>query len=113
MDMSKRTLEESSPTAKTIAEFCWRQNISVPLYYQLKKRGLGPVEMRLGNTIRITPEAEAAWRTARENPTGAEADRQSQRDAALKARGQHAAKISVTSPNHISNRRVAARERIA
>jgi hypothetical protein len=109
----QRLQKDIGPSALTIAEFCWRQKISVPSYYQLKKRGLGPVEMRFGNVVRITPEAEADWRAARENPVGAEAEDNAARAANLKARGQHAAKVSISSPNHIANRRIAAREKVA
>jgi hypothetical protein len=40
-------------------------------------------------------------------------EEQKQRDAVLKARGQHAEKISLASPNHIANRRVSARHKAA
>ena len=45
----------------TIPEFCRRKNISEPHYFKLRQRGLGPREVRLGRSVRITPEAEAAW----------------------------------------------------
>jgi hypothetical protein len=55
-----RTQDDLGPHAFTIAEFCGRQQISVASYYYLKKRGLGPIEMRAGKTLRISPDAEAA-----------------------------------------------------
>jgi hypothetical protein len=57
------------PTEKkmsTIAEFCRRNSISRAHYYELKKRGLTPREVRdLGRIPFITVEAEDDWRAAR------------------------------------------------
>ena len=113
MKIERTGCEEPITHALSIKTFCSRQCISIVKYYKLKKLGLGPVEMRLGNVIRITPEAEAAWRTARENPVGDEAREITTRAAILKARGLRAAKAGISSPNHISNRRIAAREKVA
>ena len=50
----------------TIPEFCRRNSISRAFYYELKKRGLTPREVRdLGRIIRITIEAETEWRAER------------------------------------------------
>ena len=50
----------------TIAEFCRRNSLSRAHYYELKKRGLTPREVRdLGRIPFITVEAEDAWRAAR------------------------------------------------
>jgi hypothetical protein len=59
--------------ALTISEFCALHGISEARYYALKRHNLAPVEIRVGGTIRISREAAAAWRQARENPTGDEA----------------------------------------
>ncbi len=112
MEIKKITPEELRPQAMSIHTFCWRQSISAATYYKLKKLGRAPAEIRFGNVVRITPEAEAAWRTARENPEGAEAQDSATRAANLRARGQTAAKVSIASPNHISARRRAAREKV-
>ena len=53
-------------SAFTVAEFCTAHGISRSLYYELKRAGLGPVEMRLRNRRAISVEAAAAWRKARE-----------------------------------------------
>jgi len=105
MEMTQSLQKDIAPSALTIAEFCWRQKISVPSYYQLKKRGLGPIEMRFGNVVRITPEAEAAWRKARENPGTDEAADISATGEALRARAQRASRAAIASPRHISARR--------
>src|SRR5271169_6187819 len=60
--------------AFTIGEFCKRNRISPPTYFKLRQAGLGPPEMRIGTVVRISREAAAAWRAARENPVGAEAE---------------------------------------
>jgi len=52
--------------AFTIPTFCQARQISAPLYYKLRKLGLGPVEMRLGHKILISVESAVAWRRARE-----------------------------------------------
>ena len=111
MEIKQPTSEELRPQAMSIHTFCWRQGISGATYYKLKKLGRAPAEIRFGNVIRITPEAETAWRAARENPVGAEAEDNARRVAILKARGQRAAKVGITSPNHISARRRAARDK--
>jgi hypothetical protein len=46
----------------TIRGFCAAENISRAGYYNLRRKGLTPDEVRVGRTIRITPEAHARWR---------------------------------------------------
>ena len=60
--------------AHTIDEFCENNRISRSAYYNLKKDGLGPREMRCGRKPIITPEAEDDWRRMMERLT-AEAGR--------------------------------------
>ena len=50
----------------TIESFCQANKISVSTYYALKRDGRGPKEMVVNKRRLITPEAEAAWRRARE-----------------------------------------------
>lgn len=45
----------------TIKEFCGRHKISRSHYYDLRKSGDGPKEIRSGRLVRITREAEGAW----------------------------------------------------
>jgi hypothetical protein len=45
-----------------IPEFCQQHSISRAQYYVLKKKGLGPDEMRLLGRVLITREAAARWR---------------------------------------------------
>jgi hypothetical protein len=53
-------------TAQTIAEFCASEKISRAKYFDLRRKGRAPVEMRDGKWVRISPEAKQAWRRARE-----------------------------------------------
>jgi hypothetical protein len=52
--------------AYSIAEFCLLHGISRAHYYNLKKLGLGPLEMDLRGRKAISVESAAAWRRARE-----------------------------------------------
>jgi hypothetical protein len=107
MELNKKRSDDNDHPAISINEFCLRQKICPATYYKLKKRRLGPTELRFGNIIRITREAEAAWRVARENPEGQEAEDLSVHDEALKARARRASRVAVESPRHIANRRAA------
>jgi hypothetical protein len=92
----------------TVAEFCRRHQISAPTYYQLRKLGLGPDEFRFGSVVRISNEAAARWRAARERPVGAEAEAIARNAVAMKERSVAAASSSIASPRHVSARRRAA-----
>ena len=54
--------------SKTIREFCEHERLSKSKYYDLRKRGLGPAEIRVGSVIRITPQAHVAWRERHTEP---------------------------------------------
>lgn len=60
----KRTPRNCGPPslAFTIQEFCDAHRISRAHYYNLKRRGLGPVETDVGGVIIITMESAAVWR---------------------------------------------------
>jgi hypothetical protein len=47
--------------AMSVREFCRRYDFSKSTYYNLKRRGLGPRTMRVGNREKVTPEAAAEW----------------------------------------------------
>jgi hypothetical protein len=51
----------TSGGSKTIDEFCRDNRISRSFYYQMKKAGIGPDEMRYGAAVRISHRAELAW----------------------------------------------------
>jgi hypothetical protein len=51
--------------ALSIAEFCELNRISWGTYFNIRRRGQGPREMRIGRRVLIAPEAAAAWRRAR------------------------------------------------
>lgn len=54
--------------SKTISEFCATEKMSRSKYYDLRRKGLTPDEMRAGGIIRITPEAHAKWRRKHTGP---------------------------------------------
>jgi predicted DNA-binding transcriptional regulator AlpA len=59
--------------ALTIKEFCATHGISASAFYEMKREGLGPREMRIGRAgVRISQEAAAAWRTEMEARAAAE-----------------------------------------
>lgn len=49
----------------SIPEFCAAHGFSVAFYYLLRKQGLTPAEMALGNRRIITVESAAKWRQER------------------------------------------------
>jgi hypothetical protein len=66
-------IDDSVPSpgdiSKTIDQFCAAEQMSRPYYYVLRRRGLGPRELRNGRFIRITPQAHADWRREYERIT--------------------------------------------
>jgi predicted DNA-binding transcriptional regulator AlpA len=68
--MPKRRKRRRSPTVQattySIKEFCQAHGISIPHYYNLKKKNLAPREMKVGRRMLISYEAATAWRIARE-----------------------------------------------
>lgn len=54
------------PLAYTIAEFCEAYRFGRTQYFQMKRRGLGPREMRVGRRVVISKEAAADWQRDRE-----------------------------------------------
>jgi predicted DNA-binding transcriptional regulator AlpA len=92
-----------SERSLTIKEFCKRHHISRGKYFDMRKAGIGPAEMRLGpSMVRISAEADLAWQHARENPTGSELVEIEHAKAALVARGSKAGSVAVQSPKHVS-----------
>jgi hypothetical protein len=54
--------------AYSIKTFCAAHSISPSCYFQLKKEGRGPREMRVGRAgVRISVEAAAEWRRRMES----------------------------------------------
>jgi hypothetical protein len=66
-------LQKVEPS-QTIPEFCESERISIGLYYKLKRRGLGPREMKLGKSVRITPSARGDWHRRMEVTSKAEGE---------------------------------------
>jgi hypothetical protein len=103
-------MTESERSSLTIKEFCKRHHISRGKYFDMRKAGIGPAEMRLGRAlVRITDEADRAWQHARQNPTGSELVEIERGKADLAARGSRAGSAGAASPKHISNKRRRAR----
>jgi formiminotetrahydrofolate cyclodeaminase len=91
--------------SKTIAEFCAAENISKSVYYDLRRRNLGPEESRIVGTtiVRITNEAHAAWR---ERMAELAKSKSAELEAARRrAQTAEAGKIAAQSPRHVSRRR--------
>jgi hypothetical protein len=66
----------SKPAAKlafSIAEFCSMHGISRAHFYNLKKLGLGPLEMNCGGRRLISIEAASDWRRQLERTGGSSA----------------------------------------
>jgi hypothetical protein len=53
--------------ARSIPQFCARNNISRSFFYVLKKRGKAPRIMNVDGRQIISPEAERDWRLEREH----------------------------------------------
>jgi hypothetical protein len=48
-------------TARTVREFCVRNNVSVSMFYKLKRDGKAPRLIYIGTKPLITDAAERAW----------------------------------------------------
>jgi len=63
----KQRRDRGSPThAFSVLEFCDAYRISKARYYELKAKGLAPVEMIVGRRRIISHEAAERWRRQRE-----------------------------------------------
>lgn len=69
-DVSASAEPNGERLAFTVTSFCKAHEISTPTYYRLRKEGKGPREMRIGSEVRISVEAAAEWRRAREEDEG-------------------------------------------
>lgn len=59
--MSKRKPADEVERSFSIAELCEAENISAGTYFNLRREGLGPREIRFRSTVRITPDARREW----------------------------------------------------
>ena len=57
-----------APLAFTIPQFCQAHNVSRSQYYEMKKDGSAPVEMKIGRKKLISHESAADWRRRMEVP---------------------------------------------
>ena len=67
MRQRKRKRVRTPNDVHTIESFCEANGISARHYFELKRQGLGPREMKVGKRVLISPQAEADWRREREN----------------------------------------------
>lgn len=58
--------ESDDRDAFTVQQFCDRHSMSRTTFYKMKEDGEGPRTFKVGNHIRISREAAAEWRRARE-----------------------------------------------
>jgi excisionase family DNA binding protein len=56
-----RTKKKVGRKSFSIKEICERNHIGRSTYYKLKEDGLGPKEVRIGRSVRVTREAEDEW----------------------------------------------------
>jgi predicted DNA-binding transcriptional regulator AlpA len=72
-DVRHGPLLVSEPQVFTISEFCSSYKISRSHLYELFRDGLGPRIFKVGNSLRVTKAAAAAWVAARESTYSATA----------------------------------------
>jgi hypothetical protein len=98
-------MSEQDHYSKTRAEFRAAERLSKSTFYDLRKRKLGPEEYIVPGTktIRITPEAHAAWRKRMIELTKTkEAQLEAER---RRAQTVEAGRLAAESDKHISKRR--------
>lgn len=66
VEVQQASVPVATSPSLTIDEFCAVERISRTFYYKLEKSGIGPRTMKVGACRRISPEAHAEWRRARE-----------------------------------------------
>ena len=59
--MKGRVQEDDEAWVMTINEFCRRFRISRSSYEKLKRSGKGPIEIKIGASVRITHESAKKW----------------------------------------------------
>jgi hypothetical protein len=97
-------MDSTERRSQTPTEFCFAEHLSKSTYHELKKRGLGPVELVVPGTkiIRITPEARDAWHAKMAELSKSEsAQLEAERRREIAA---IAGKIAAQSPRHVSRR---------
>lgn len=66
--MVKPQKQMADRDAYSIKEFCQRHNLSRGTYYNMRREGLAPVEVRVFTRVLITKEAAEAWRRVMSQP---------------------------------------------
>jgi hypothetical protein len=65
--------------ASSICLFCRAHGISRATFYNLIRRGEGPIVMKVGKRTLVSDEAAEAWRRRMESPVAAPPNRQGRR----------------------------------
>jgi predicted DNA-binding transcriptional regulator AlpA len=73
--------DEQKPSF-TIPKWCEKYGITPPTYFDARKRGETPDEVRIGRSVRITVQADAEWNERR---TAAQREAREAREAAARA----------------------------
>jgi hypothetical protein len=61
-----KVVVDDSFDAYSVAEFCRRHSISIPMFYKLKSQGKAPATFYAGVRQLVSREAAAAWRRQQE-----------------------------------------------
>jgi predicted DNA-binding transcriptional regulator AlpA len=63
LDGEDNTSVRNGPAGRSMTqdEFCQMHGISKSTYYEMRRRGLGPKEMRFGGVVRISAAANEEW----------------------------------------------------
>jgi predicted DNA-binding transcriptional regulator AlpA len=64
-------ISSTGQKAASVDQFCAAHSISRATFYNLRKAGKGPSEMKVGNRTLISEEAAEAWRRRMERETAA------------------------------------------
>jgi hypothetical protein len=91
--------------ALTIPQLCLIMGISVPTYRKAQRKGYGPKETRIENTVRILYVDFLAWKGELQNPESSIAQAVKQIAAKQHARGKLAGAAAARSAKHVSNTR--------
>jgi hypothetical protein len=94
---------DNERSAFTVDQFCVRNQISKSSWFKLRRAGLAPRVLMIGNSARITREAEAAWQRRMER--AAEGREERLRVERRRASARIAGRAAAESPNHISRQR--------
>jgi hypothetical protein len=104
--MSREQFPDRIPESErslTIPAFCYAEGISEPTYYEMRKKKMGPEELRYLTVVRVTPKARAEWHERMKEAKFQKAAKiEQERRTAIARRG---AQASLASEHHVSKRK--------